>query len=491
MQIEIAQARLRVVGNLLQQRLEVPAPALDTRRAEQIGGVTQFTQQAAGGILGSVQRQIAIHRAHDRRQRLHDHPVQGLQGRTVVPLVVIDHLEQRVVTEAALRRQRLDQLLEWQVLIGLIGQRALAHTRQQGFKGLTPIQRGAHHQGVDEEADQALAFTVAPARNRHADAQVALPAVAIQLHLERRQQQHEQRRPTGLGHLAQAPGQCRLDLEAQHCALAAGPRRTLVVERQLQGRRLTGQALQPIFQLALALARCQQLALPCGAVGVLCRQHRQLSGHAPAMGVVATGELVHQQVHRPAIGDDVVHPQQQQMLIGRQVQQGHAQQRSVGQVIRGNGARHVQLVDPRLTRWRCKLGEVLVNHVQFDLGFDQQVRLAVHLMETAAQVFMPREDLAQCIADSFLVDLAGQAHGAVQVVGRRLGIEFPDEPLPALRGRQGQGPVTRQARYRQTPQVDARGGQFGEKQLLLVLRQLCQARTDGLKLTVLRRYLGV
>ncbi|MNJ19292.1 hypothetical protein D3C77_136120 [compost metagenome] len=490
-QVEIAQARLRALGDLCQQRLEMPAPAFNARCAEQVGGVAEFTQQATGGILGGVQGQVAIHRAHDRRQRLHGHAVQCLQGSAVVPLVVVDHLEKWVVAEAALWRERLYQLLERQVLVGLVGQCALAHPRQQSLEGLAPVQFRAHHQGVDEKADQPFAFAVATAGNGHADAQVVLPAVAIQLHLERGQQQHEQRRAAGLGDLAQAPGQRRFDLEAQHRALAAGARRPLAVERQFQGRRFTGQALQPVFALAFALAGVQQLALPGRAIGIVCGQRRQIRRHTVAMAVVAAGELVHQQVHRPTIGNDVVYTQQQQMLIGRQAQQGHAHQRPVGQVVRGNGAGHVQRLGALLARLGLQRAQVFKRDVQLDPGFDQQVRLTVHVLEAAAQVFVAGENVAQGIADGFAVQLAGQAHRTVQVVGGRLGVELPDEPLAALRGRQCQGTVTRQAGYRQAAQVDTRCRQLGEKHLLLVLRQLCQAHTDRLQLTVLRRYLGV
>ncbi|BBH46994.1 hypothetical protein KU43P_34710 [Pseudomonas sp. KU43P] len=335
-----------------------------------------------------------------------------------------------------------------------------------------------------------MAFAVATPGHRHADAQVGLPGVAVQLYLERRQQQHEQCRAMGLGDLAQRPGQRLGQVEAEHRALPAGARRALVIGGQFQGRRLATQALQPVFQLALALPGRQQLALPGGAIGVLCGQHRQFAASATAMGVVAAGELIHQQVHRPPIGDDMVHAQQQAVVLGAQAQQGHPQQGARRQVVRGDGAGHAQLLGTGLALGRRQRGQIFIGQIQLGLGLDQQLRLAFHLVETAAQVLVTGDDGAQRGGHRLGVYWPVQLHGAVQVVGRCLGIELPDEPLPALRRRQRQGAIAGQARHRQPAHVDTGGHQLGQEQLLLVLRQLRQASADGQQLAVLRRYLG-
>ncbi|MCY1435304.1 hypothetical protein D9M71_513940 [compost metagenome] len=70
-QFEVADARFGALGDLCQQRLEMRPPAVDAGRREQIGGIADFAEQPAAGVFGGVQRQVAIHRAHHRRQGLH------------------------------------------------------------------------------------------------------------------------------------------------------------------------------------------------------------------------------------------------------------------------------------------------------------------------------------------------------------------------------------------------------------------------------------
>ncbi|MCY1418434.1 hypothetical protein D9M71_339930 [compost metagenome] len=87
--------------------------------------------------------------------------------------------------------QRIDQLLEGQVLMGLGVERRLAHLAQQFAEALAVVELGLEHLGIDEETDQAFAFHPVAVGVRHADADVGLAAVAVQQGLKRREQQHE------------------------------------------------------------------------------------------------------------------------------------------------------------------------------------------------------------------------------------------------------------------------------------------------------------
>ncbi|MNP49672.1 hypothetical protein D3C76_1438770 [compost metagenome] len=93
--------------------------------------------------------------------------------------MVVHDLEQRVVAEAALRLQGLDQLLERQVLMGLGAQRRQLDLAQQVAERLLAAELGTQDLGVDEQADQALGFQAVAVGRRHADADVALAAVAV------------------------------------------------------------------------------------------------------------------------------------------------------------------------------------------------------------------------------------------------------------------------------------------------------------------------
>ena len=93
----------------------------------------------------------------------------GPQSRARRVLEREQDLEQRVAAEVALRRERLDQPLEGQVLVGVgVRGRSRARARSSSRKA-GRRQVGAQHQGVDEEADQALELGAGAAGDRRAD----------------------------------------------------------------------------------------------------------------------------------------------------------------------------------------------------------------------------------------------------------------------------------------------------------------------------------
>ena len=103
------------------------------------------------------------------------------------------HLEERAAAQVARGLQGLHQLLEGQVLVLVGRERRAAHLGQQLAEGGARRPAGAQHQRVDEEADEALGLRLGAARDGRADADVVLPGVARQQHLEGRQQHHEGR----------------------------------------------------------------------------------------------------------------------------------------------------------------------------------------------------------------------------------------------------------------------------------------------------------
>ncbi len=109
------------------------------------------------------------------------------------------HLEERGVAERAGGLEGLDQRLERQVLVGVGVEGGGAHLLQQLAEGQAGGEAGAQHQGVDEEADQALRLSLGAAGDRRADQDVVLAAVARQQRLECGQQGHKQRGALGTG----------------------------------------------------------------------------------------------------------------------------------------------------------------------------------------------------------------------------------------------------------------------------------------------------
>ncbi len=88
------------------------------------------------------------------------------------------HLEERIAAGVALRAQRLDQLLERQVLVGEGLQALLPNAGQQLAHGGISVEPGPQDQGVHKEADQTFDLGAIPIRHRRADEQILLTGVA-------------------------------------------------------------------------------------------------------------------------------------------------------------------------------------------------------------------------------------------------------------------------------------------------------------------------
>ncbi|CRN04134.1 hypothetical protein [Pseudomonas sp. 34 E 7] len=264
------------------------------------------------------------------------------------------------MAQATLDFQGFHQAFERQFLMRLGTQGVFLDALQQfGDAGLSG-QFGAQHLGIDEETDQPFDFSAIAVGDGHADAYIALPRVAMQQHIERAEQQHEQGDVVRLRARAQLRGQRRVDLEGVARALVAGHGREWTVGRQLQHRVFIAQARLPVLQLARLLAGFQPATLPEGVVAVLDRQRRQLRRFVALVSVIETDEFVDQHIHRPTVGDDVVQGQQQHVLVCIELEQLHAQQRAVFQVERQQRLTRCRRVDGLLTVSGGQVTEVQV-----------------------------------------------------------------------------------------------------------------------------------
>ncbi len=178
-QRQFGKRRLRLAHHCPQQVLPVAGHALDGLRFEQLAVVGERGLQLAATLEG-VQGQIELHRALVARQGLHFQAGAAAQGGQFgdLGLVVVQHLEQRAVVQAALQVQGFHQALEGQVLMGLGAQGGLADIGQQLLHRQLRAQLGAQHLSVDEEADQPLGFLARAVGDGHADPDVLLAAVA-------------------------------------------------------------------------------------------------------------------------------------------------------------------------------------------------------------------------------------------------------------------------------------------------------------------------
>ncbi|MNM46609.1 hypothetical protein D3C81_575490 [compost metagenome] len=199
-QWQLSDSLTRVGDDAMQQVQPVPRHLLDGRGIEQVGCKGKRGADALL-MLEAVQREVELRRMHVPLQALHLQARQAAALALAPGLVVVHHLEQRAVAQAALRLQGIDQLFEWQVLMHLRAQGALPHLCQQLAESQLRVEFGAHHLGVDEKADQPLGLHAVTVGDGHAHTHVGLPGVAVQQHLETRQQQHERCRPLVLRQL--------------------------------------------------------------------------------------------------------------------------------------------------------------------------------------------------------------------------------------------------------------------------------------------------
>ena len=97
-----------------------------------------------------------------------------------------------MAAEIPLRVQLLHQLLEWQLMVAISLQRCFAHSCQQFAKRRLSAQIRTHHERVHEKADHHLQLRSQATRDWNAYGYIVLATVAVQQHLECRQQDHVQ-----------------------------------------------------------------------------------------------------------------------------------------------------------------------------------------------------------------------------------------------------------------------------------------------------------
>ena len=292
----------------------MPRHALHGWLIEQRRGVIELCRDTFV-VLDGVQGQVELRRLALPGNVLDQQARQATLRTCGDFLVVVHDLEQRAVAQAALRVQRLDQLFERQVLVGLGILRHLARLGQQVAEVHKRTELGLEHLGVDEKADQPLGFDTVAVRDRDADADVILPTVPMQQGLEAGQQQREECRTLLLRQSLEGIGQTAFDLKVHAGALETLVRWARAVAGQLENRVLGPQVLLPERQLSFLLPRFHPVPLPDGIVGVLDRHLGKREGLAHAVMRVVLDQLFDHQVHRRAVSGDMVQRNDQHMII--------------------------------------------------------------------------------------------------------------------------------------------------------------------------------
>ncbi len=291
---------------------------------EQLGAVLELSGEARSA-LGHRERHVELrgvdgrfHRAHREPRQLQVHPRHVLQ----------DEHDAEETPPAGLHRP---EALEGHVLVGVSVQGDAAHAAQQLAQGGVAVEPGAQHQGVEEEADQALELGLIAAGDGRADDDVVLAGVAAEHELEGGQQGHEGCGALTAAQLRQRGGEFGAQLQ---CGVPAGVQwrlRAGEVGGQLQVGR-AGQLLLPPLELRVERLALQPLTLPDGEVGVLERGLRQGRRLPRGERLEERAQLPRQHPHGPQVRDDVVHRQHQDVVCRPESQQQAPEERTVCQV---------------------------------------------------------------------------------------------------------------------------------------------------------------
>ncbi len=427
--------------------------ALGRGRLEQLRVVLQLALKAVR-LLDAGERQVELRRL--LRQR---HPAHRQPGQLHLQPPEVLHHEHDAEVPAALGGL---EVLEGHVLVREGLQRHLPRAAQQLAHGGVAGQAGAQHQGVEEEADQALHLRVVAAGDGRAHHDVVLPGVAAQHELERRQHRHERGDALALAQLRERGGHVAGQLPADIASRVSRLPGTGEVGGQLQLGR-AGELLPPPLELGLQRLALQPLALPRREVAVVHRRLGQRRGLSRGKRGVEGGELAHEHAHGPAVGDDVVHRHQQHVPPVVQPQQDGAQQRAGGQV---EGACGLPGAQPeRLGLAVLTPGEVHHGQGEGRWRVDDLEGRAALVAERGAQRLVATHHLREGVLQRLGVQRTFQAQRGGDVEGGRAGLELLEEPQALLCERQRRRPTSRRA-----PGDGGRG--VANHLLLELLRQL-------------------
>ncbi|MDV7390831.1 hypothetical protein RZS08_05735, partial [Arthrospira platensis SPKY1] len=241
--------------------------------------------------------------------------------------------------QRALRRKPLRQQRQRVILMGNRAQQRLPGLRQEVAKGQRGRRRagkvGAQRHRVDEVAHQLLQFRTFASGHHGADQNIGLARVAVEQRLESRQQGGRQRYAVRLTERVQGGRQLRAKAPGKRVTGSGRMQsrgRARPIGGQIQAREVAGKLLEPVVAQARALRAFQHRALPVDVIDVLHGLRGRGVGARAGFGRVKQVQLLHQQRHRPEVGDRVADRQQEHVLLGRALQGDQAQQRAALQV---------------------------------------------------------------------------------------------------------------------------------------------------------------
>nr|CRL73110.1 hypothetical protein CPGR_03110 [Mycolicibacterium komanii] len=351
---------------------------------------------------------------------------------------VHDDTEQRVARQRPCRADRVDHLVERQILVGVCLQRGATDPAQHVTQRRVVAQIVAQHHDVDEETDELVELGLGAARDRGAQRNVRALTGFVQCDRDGRLQQHELRDTELRAQFGELAADGDVDAELDGVTFAAQHGRTQVIGCQAGVFVHTGQLLAPVLALRRdrPVGFAEQRRLPRGVVRVLDRQRRESRRLTGTPGAVR-GQQVGEQHHgRPVVGGNVVDHQRHHLRI-RRGEHGGAH---------GRVGFEVEDVPALLAEFGFQpdvVGAVGATHRDLEILVDYLVWRTVDFAIRRAQHLVPAHHVAHRLHECLGVTRSVDASRERDVVDRAGPVDAVLKPHPQLRGRHEQRPVVR------------------------------------------------
>ncbi len=326
---ESGQGRLGIVDRRREQVPEDGEEPVDGASVEQVGVVLQMAADAVrlvGEVDGEVRQGLV--RARVQRRGLDAGQV---EAERFGPLELGERLEHGRPVDRPGRGELAHDRLERhaRVVVGVEGDRA--HPVQEGAERGIAGQVEAEREGVHEEAEHVLG-AFGPVRDRGADDEVRLPGDPVQHRRVPGEQGHEQGAAADAAHLAQPPGEFRVEGVEDRPAVRRHGRRAGPVGGQCEDGQFATEGGAPVRQVLLGVPAVRGRGQFPGVVGVAPRQGGEVGRGTVTFGPVEGGQVAGEDGGGGGVDDDVVQGQDEHVLrLGRPDQPGD-EQRAVRQV---------------------------------------------------------------------------------------------------------------------------------------------------------------
>ena len=352
---------------------------------------------------------------------------------------VLEGEERRVERGAAhvpLDLQLLDEHLERHVLMSEGLDARLADAPQQARERFARVDAHPEGQCVDEVAEERLHLRATAAPNGRPHDDVGLSGQPEEVHVERREQHHVERRAASLSEV----GEARHEIAGEHEGLRGSGERhargTRRVRREFEQRQLTGELLEPEARLPLELRSGEPCLLPRGVVAVRDPEWGQRRRLASRERRIQTIELVEEHVERPPVPHRVVRHEEQHALARAQEKERRPDERPLHEIER-LGGRVVQSREKLFLPVRRPLpAEVDRYEIELQLRSDRLTELSVAPAERRAEGGVACHNRVEGAGEGGLIQPPVEAEARGQVVDRRPRVHLLHEPESLLHRRE-------------------------------------------------------